>query len=200
MFGGLSAMEKPVKNEVKTYRPFTRPAPSVLEMRGIRFLDDGNPQGAGDPTPTPEPKPEDQLGDAGQKAIKAERARASAAEKRVAELEADAQKRADAELTETELLKKENASLTERATKAERDALRVLVASEKKLPSVLAARLNGTTKEELEEDADALLAAFGGLPSKTPLPDPSIGPRNDKIGGSVQAGRDLFDNSRKKTS
>jgi hypothetical protein len=191
MFGGISAMEKPVKNEVKQHRPYARSAPSILEMRGIRFLDEGNPEGAGDPAPSAEPKPEDQLGDAGQKAIKAERARASAAEKRVAELEADAQKRADAELTETERLKKENATLTERATKAERDALRVSVAAAKNLPATLANRLHGDTQEELETDADALIAAFPPK-STSPLPDPSLGPKNEAPTGSVDSGGERY--------
>jgi hypothetical protein len=184
-------MEKPMKTEVKQSRPYARTAPSILEMRGIRFIDEGNPEGAGDPTPIPEPKPEDQLGDAGQKAIKAERARASAAEKRVAELEADAQKRADAELTETERLKKENAALAERATKAERDALRVSVAAAKSLPATLANRLQGDTQEELEADADALIAAFP-VASSSPRPDPSLGPKNEAPTASVESGSERY--------
>jgi hypothetical protein len=179
--------------EPKKYTPFNRPAPSVLEMRGIRFaVGDPADPGAGAPEPKPDDKPDEQLGDNGQKALKAERARATAAERKVAELEAEAQRRADAELSELDRLKKENQQLTERTTKAERDALRVLVASDKKLPAVLAARLNGTTKEELEEDADALLAAFGGVPPKSPAPDPSAGPKNDPVGGTVEAGSNAY--------
>lgn len=189
-------MEEQVDTEVK-YRPYARPAPSILEMRGIRFVDDPTPDLGGDPKPEPAPAdPKPELGDAGQKAIKAERTRAAAAEKRVAELEAEAQKRADAELSETERLKKENATLAERAEKAERDALRSAVAAEKKLPALLAGRLNGTTREELEADADALAAAFPT--SKDPKPDPSAGPKNEATSGSVQAGRDMFTSSRPK--
>ncbi|HEX6685756.1 MAG TPA: hypothetical protein VF062_23475 [Candidatus Limnocylindrales bacterium] len=49
-------------------------------------------------------------------------------------------------------------SLEERATKAERAALRADVATTKKLPAWMAKRLQGNTREELEADADEMLA------------------------------------------
>lgn len=64
--------------------------------------------------------------------------------------------------------KTEAQKLTERATEAETRAaqataslLRYEVASDKKLPAGWAQRLQGSTKEELEADADKLLADLG---------------------------------------
>ncbi|WP_139344443.1 capsid assembly scaffolding protein Gp46 family protein [Rathayibacter sp. VKM Ac-2630] len=168
---------------------WTRPAPSVMEMRGIRFLtapDDEATPGA--PVDPPKPDGDKPLGDGGEKALKAERAARSAAERRVAELEAEAQKRADAELTEVERLKKENATLTEQNAKSERDALRNAVALEKGLPASLAARLIGSTREEMAADADTLLSVIPQAQSTNPRPDPSQGPKSTPSGGSVDAG------------
>ncbi|HZN75888.1 MAG TPA: hypothetical protein VFC00_30020 [Micromonosporaceae bacterium] len=50
--------------------------------------------------------------------------------------------------------------LEERATKAERAALRSEVATAKKLPAWMAKRLTGDTREALESDADEMLAAL----------------------------------------
>jgi len=48
--------------------------------------------------------------------------------------------------------------------------LRSAVAAEKNLPPKLAGRLTGGTREEIEADADALLADLGTLPGETPPP------------------------------
>lgn len=48
----------------------------------------------------------------------------------------------------------------ERAAKAERDALRFRIAAKKGLNDTQAKRLLGETEEELEQDADELLASF----------------------------------------
>jgi hypothetical protein len=58
---------------------------------------------------------------------------------------------------ERDELKTKATEANEKAATAEADALRVRVALEKKLPAELIDRLRGTTKEELEADADALL-------------------------------------------
>lgn len=91
------------------------------------------------------------------RALANERSRANAAEKSLNELKKDAEKR-DAEsksLTEkVELLLKENAE-----TKLE--SLRTQVATEKGLSLKQARRLSGSTREELERDADDLIAEFG---------------------------------------
>jgi hypothetical protein len=58
---------------------------------------------------------------------------------------------------EIDRLKAESEQAKADANAARLEALRLQVATEKGLPAPLAGRLNGTTKEELEADADGLL-------------------------------------------
>jgi hypothetical protein len=108
------------------------------------------------------------LGEAGQKALAAER-RARTVAERAAKAQ---QKQLDdltAKLQQYEDAKKSDLDkLTDRATTAEATAasataklLRYEVAAKKKLPAEWAARLQGSTSEELEADADQLLEALG---------------------------------------
>jgi hypothetical protein len=197
MSDGLSAMEEPLKNDVTPDRHYARPAPTINEMRGIRFVvgDPAEP-GAGTapaaPAETPAPAADEPLGTPGLAALQAERARAAAAERRVTELEAAAQAAADAELTEVERLRTENTRLTERLTTTERDALQTSVALETALPANLASRLQGNTREELLADAAALIASFPGVTPKIPAPDPSLGPKNEAPTGSVDSGGERY--------
>ncbi|MFI8084370.1 hypothetical protein ACIF6L_26650 [Kitasatospora sp. NPDC086009] len=106
-----------------------------------------------------------------------------------------------AELSETDRLKAEKETAEAAAAQAKADAeaatRRVLlleVAGAKGLTPEQAGRLQGATREELEADADALRAAFGGgSTSGTPAP-PSGGPRGGNVGPSttVQSGADLY--------
>lgn len=133
--------------------------------------------------PTPPAPPADppaggddgDLGDAGKKALATERAARKAAEAELAKYRKAEQDRADADKSETE----RRAAAEERAAAAELRAMRIEVATEKGLTPAQAKRLVGTTREELEADADDLLATF---PTKaagtgTVPPDPSQGPR-----------------------
>ncbi|MFB7823887.1 hypothetical protein [Streptomyces hydrogenans] len=121
---------------------------------------------------------------------------------RAADAELATRKAAD--LTDTERLQKErDDAMAEAATaKAERDtearkALLLEVAAEKGLTPTQAARLQGSTKEELEADADSLKSLFGapapndGAGTGTPR---SGGNRGSDVGGSktTQAGADLW--------
>jgi hypothetical protein len=66
----------------------------------------------------------------------------------------------DAKKSESEKLNEKAASLEGRATKAEQEAARLRVALKKGLTETQAKRLVGETEEELETDADELLADF----------------------------------------
>lgn len=178
--------------------------------------------GPADPKPEPAPKPDaapkpsDELGDGGKKALAAEReARKTAddarkaAEKTAADLTAKLAKLAPLEKlaaalgdgdpgkgkTEIELLS-ERLAEQEKATLDERMARwRAEVAQEKGLTKKQAARLSGSTYDELAADADELLSLFPkpeptappkdpappAEPAKPPAPkpDPSQGPRGD---------------------
>ncbi|MDR3082853.1 MAG: hypothetical protein LBV60_18350 [Streptomyces sp.] len=108
------------------------------------------------------------LAEAGQKALSAERRARTAAERT-----AKAQQKQLDELTSKlqgyeDAKKSDFDRLTERATAAEASAqsataklLRYEIAARKKLPAEWAARLQGSTEEDLEADADALLEAIG---------------------------------------
>jgi hypothetical protein len=64
----------------------------------------------------------------------------------------------------TSHLKETEANLTQ----AETRALRAEVALDKGLPKGLATRLQGASREEMEADADDLLATLGDQPKRTP--------------------------------
>lgn len=112
------------------------------------------------------------LGDAGKKAIAEERAARRAAETQRKELEArlkeleplaaKAKQLEDAKKTEAEKLGEKLTAAEKRAAAAEERALRLEVATAKGLTPAQAKRLVGSTKEELEADADELLSSFGG--------------------------------------
>jgi protoporphyrinogen oxidase len=103
---------------------------------------------------------DDVLRDAGKAALAKERANARAADKRAKELEARLKEFEDRDKTEAQRLQEERDAL-----KAERDQLafeqmRREVAEEKGLTPAQARRLVGTTREELEADADDVIQTF----------------------------------------
>lgn len=106
---------------------------------------------------TAEPPAENALGDAGKKALKAERDARKAAEKARDDALARAKQYEDAQKSDAE-------KLEERATEAEKAlaaANRRLAAMEAGLPADAADRLRGDTPEELKADAEALKALLG---------------------------------------
>lgn len=131
---------------------------------------------AGDPPADSKPDA-DQLGDAGKKALAAEREQRKAAEKELAKYRKAEADKADADKTEAE----KRAAAEQRAVDAELRATRLEVAHEKGLTPAQAKRLVGTTREELEADADEVLRDFPTTPAKSagPKPDPSQGARGE---------------------
>lgn len=98
--------------------------------------------------------------------------------RRLKEAEAKAQRLDEiekAQMSEVDRLKQELLDAQSAAKKAELRALRLDVASRKKLPSRLAERLQGDTLEELEADADELIQY--------------INPVEDSKGSSVSDGK-----------
>ena len=79
------------------------------------------------------------------------------------EAKAAAEKGGDPDLAkELEAERAKTAKETDRANKAERSLVVTQVAASKGLTETQAKRLQGSTKEELEADADELLTSFGG--------------------------------------
>ncbi|MFF3142152.1 hypothetical protein ACFVRU_10580 [Streptomyces sp. NPDC057927] len=119
---------------------------------------------------------------------------------RLRKADEDLKARQASELTETQRLQKErdDAAAEAATAKAERDAatrkaLVLEIASNKGLTAAQAARLQGSTKEELEADADALKALFGADNSGGSTR--SGGNRGGDVGGgtkTVSAGADLY--------
>ena len=152
-----------------------------------------NDEGGGDDvaeTAAEKPEPaEAPLGKPGLQALQQERAAREAAEKAVRDAEAALE--AEKAVSQQALVDAETARL---------EALRVQVAATKKVPLSLASRLVGSTQEELEADADAMLAAFQEVkPAFVPARDPSQGKdRGGDTGGTLASGRDLYQRLRGK--
>jgi cell division septum initiation protein DivIVA len=101
-----------------------------------------------------------ELGDAGKKALDAERREKRAAEKRAADLEARLKEFEDRDKTETTRAVERAEAAEKAAAAAESRALRLEIAAEKGLTPAQAKRLVGETREELEADASELLETF----------------------------------------
>ncbi|MFZ1927382.1 MAG: hypothetical protein WAU42_14740 [Solirubrobacteraceae bacterium] len=104
------------------------------------------------------------LGDAGKEALKRERASAREARKRADDLAAKVKEFEDRDKTEAQKQAEALVEAQKRADAAEREVLVHQVAAKKGLTgdlADLAHRLVGTTKEELEKDADKLLKSVG---------------------------------------
>lgn len=141
----------------------------------------------GDPAPPADDRP---LGPAGENALRQEREARRALEREMAAL-APLKKLAEAVgagtpaaggKSDVELLQERFAE-HERTVAEERSARwRAEVAHEKGLTPQQAARLQGSSREELAADADALVALFPAPAApRAPAPDPSQGPRGTSL-------------------
>ena len=100
------------------------------------------------------------LGDAGKRALDAERAARKAAEKAVADAQAKIKEFEDRDKTETQKLQEERDALKAENSRLAVDNLRRDVAIAKGITPEAASRLVGTTRDELEADADVLLGVL----------------------------------------
>jgi hypothetical protein len=137
------------------------------------------------PADPPKAKDDDGLGEAGKKALAAERKARADAEKELAKYRKAEQDKADADKSELQKAADAREAAEKRATEAELRVLRLEVAAEKGLTATQAKRLVGATRDELIADADDLIASFpapakGEEKPKGPKPDPSQGSRGDQ--------------------
>jgi hypothetical protein len=134
------------------------PAPNPVPVPGP-----DNPPVPPPPAPTPPATDGDEvLGEGGKNALVAERKARKELEARLKELEPlakAAKEREEAEKTEAQKLNEALAGEREARTTAEAELLRYVIGAEKKVPAELVKFLAGTTKDEVEQSADALLAA-----------------------------------------
>ncbi|MFG3340539.1 hypothetical protein [Glycomyces sp. NPDC048151] len=143
---------------------------------------------AGDPQPQDEP-----LGEGGKRALEAERKARSELEKQLKDLSdtyaplkglveairGGKQGVADEDKTDVERLREELESIRAEADQERLSRLRLEVATEAGLTAQQAARLQGTTREELAADAAALKELFPAVQEgpRRPAPDPTQGGR-----------------------
>lgn len=131
------------------------------------------------PTPVPATVPDEPLGDGGLKALEAERQARKDLERRLKELEplaAKAKELEEANKTEAQRLADELAAATAERTTAATELAR-LQAAMAKAPAGMpaadvarwAARLQGSTVEELEADAEELFATIPATASGSPV-------------------------------
>jgi hypothetical protein len=149
-----------------------------------------------DETPETPPTPEvDGLGDAGKRAIQAERRRADSLDKELKALRAESESRANAELSELERVKKENTELLGNKAAADLATIRLQVALEMKLTTKEAARLQGTDYDTLLADAEEFVESLAerdsGNKQSSPRPDPSQGAKGS--GGAATPARQFAD-------
>ena len=103
-----------------------------------------------------------QLGAAGEAALKAERERARKAERELKAASAKLKEIEDRDKTELQKATERAAAAEKALADATAQTLRFQVAAEKGLPAGLAARLHGSDAKELAADADKLLALLAG--------------------------------------
>lgn len=124
-------------------------------------------------TTQPTTNGDEPLGDGGKRALDAERKARRDAEAKLKELEpliAAAKEREDAEKSETTKLNEALTGERDARTKAELQLLRYTVAADKGISPKHVKFLTGSTKDEIEQSADELLAEFGtpkpGMPGR----------------------------------
>lgn len=105
---------------------------------------------------------EEQLGDAGKRAIQAEREARAAAEKAARDAQAKLKEIEDAQKSEEQKRQEAADAALKEAEAAKAKALRYEVAAAKGVPLTQAHRLQGATKEDLEADAEAFLKDLHG--------------------------------------
>lgn len=128
-------------------------------------------------TPPADPAPTD-LGDAGKRALEAERKAKRDAERRAAEAEARVKEFEDSQKSELEKAAARAEAAEKAAAEAQAKALRLEIAEEMKVPSNLRRFLTGTDEDSLREQAESLvneLAAAMEASRTTPRPDVSQG-------------------------
>lgn len=139
---------------------------------------DANAAPAAAPTPAPsEPQGDPaELGEAGKKALAAERKRADDAEKARRALEAQLQEKDNASLTETQRLQKQIEELQASYQASQLEAARSRVIATEGISPALASFVQGADEAELLASAQALKAALADATKPgTPIPDPSQG-------------------------
>lgn len=123
------------------------------------------------------------LGDAGKKAIKAERDARKALEQQLAAVQSQLREREQAELTDLERAQAQAQEAMGELERLRLESTRSKVALTKGVPADLLDFLTGSSEEEIAAKADTLLARLNT--STTPRPDPSQGAKGEPVKGTT---------------
>jgi hypothetical protein len=134
------------------------------------------PDPAPNPAPAPAPAPSADDNAALKAALKKANEEAATFRHKLKELE-------DRDKSDSEKLAERAAAAEKRAAEAEANALRLEVAAEKGLTKSQVKRLVGATREELEADADELLADFAPRSTDHESPPPPGGRPKERLRG-----------------
>ena len=165
----------------------------------IRTIETGSEPGGGEPPQSEPPQSEppqseppqsdpqantggegdEKLGEHGLTALKNERRANKSLREQLAAANARIKEFEDRDKTDAEKASERIASLEKSNTSNAAKALRYEVAVDKQLPKALAERLQGSTREELESDADSLLKLVSVQNNTNVKPDPSQGKGGD---------------------
>ncbi|UUG69966.1 scaffolding protein [Arthrobacter phage Bauer] len=152
-------------------------------------------------------KPDEKLGEPGLKALQAERDARAKAEKDAADAKAELQKIKDGELSDIQRAQKERDDAAANAQKLERENWRLSALADNPVPEKYRHLVTGTDATSYAESAKAIselaAAAEGKAPPKND-PVPGSGKRGEgsgnAAGGSLAAGRELYEKKHKKNS
>ena len=158
----------------------------MSEQTSQQIADPAEVEGTQNQGADPQGEPAE-LGDAGKKAIAAEREARKAAEKSAADLKAKLDQIEQANLSELEKAQLAAKTAQDELAALTRQNLRNSVALAKGVPADLAEFLTGDTEDELNAKADTLLARLNA--PTTPRPDLSQGPKG---GGGPATTGDAF--------
>jgi hypothetical protein len=154
----------------------------------------GTGEGQGDPAPKPEEesenagKDDEQLGESGLKALKAEREANKTAKAKIAEYEAKLKAIEDQDKTDSQKEAERVKALEQSNAENARKALQYEVAAEKGLPLSLATRLRGSDKDGMLKDAEELLPLIQNDHKPAgPKPDKSQGKGGSPKPASLEA-------------
>lgn len=169
----------------------------------MRTNPDADPQPNPDPTPNPDPQStsttnDEKLGEPGLRALQAERDARAAAERELAAFREDKAARDREALTETERAKADALAASTRAAELETENARLRAIAKYGVPEDLQDMVAGKDQASLEASAkrlsDLATKAAGGKVTPDPITEQGGGDKSkDKSGGSLQAGRDLYD-------
>lgn len=121
-------------------------------------------------TEQPTSTAEDNLGDAGKRALTAERDARKAAERELSEARARLKEIEDANLSEIQKAQRDAEEARSQLASLQLESARSRVALEKGVPSDLIEFITGDTAEEMAAKADVLMSRLNSTPS-TPKPD-----------------------------